>query len=122
MRNVAAVDYDDYYRSYSYAGEVRLVIPHDLIEEAWNASGTRATCTRSEFFATGWLATTGASTDDGQGLRVVRVQVPGGNDKYGAWWNYNRLSTPKGITRSSRRTSTTCIRTAAGPACALPDP
>jgi propane monooxygenase large subunit len=55
--------------------------------------------------------------DDRRGLRVVRVQVPGLVRQYGKWWeNYNRLSTPNGHHPIVPRTSTTCTRTAAGPA------
>ena len=45
-------------------------------------------------------------------------KYPGWYDKYGKWWeNYNRLSTPNGHNPIVwPRTSTTCTRTAAGPA------
>ena len=72
--------YDDYYRSYLVPLEkYGLVIPHDLIEEAWNQIWNKGYVHEvAQFFATGWLANYWRiDSHDGQGLRVVRVQVPG---------------------------------------------
>ena len=72
--------YDDYYRAYLLPLEkYGLVIPHDLIEESWNQIWNKGYVHEvAQFFATGWLANywrIDGMTDDG--LRVVRVQVPG---------------------------------------------
>ena len=72
--------YDDYYRSYLVPLEkYGLVIPHDLIEEAWNQIWNKGYVHEvAQFFchrvARQLLAD---RPDDRQGLRVVRVQVPG---------------------------------------------
>ena len=113
--------YDDYYRSYLVPLEkYGLVIPHDLIEEAWNQIWNKGYVHEvAQFFATGWLANYWRiDADDGQGLRVVRVQVPGlvrqVRQVVGELQPPRRCRT--GTTRSWPRTSTTCTRTAAGPA------
>ena len=72
--------YDDYYRSYLVPLEkYGLVIPHDLIEEAWNQIWNKGYVHEvAQFFATGWLANYWRiDAHDRRGLRVVRVQVPG---------------------------------------------
>jgi len=72
--------YDDYYRSYLVPLEkYGLTIPHDLVEESWNRIINKGYIHEvAQFFATGWFANywrIDAMDDDG--LRVVRVQVPG---------------------------------------------
>ncbi len=72
--------YEDYYRSYLVPLEkYGLKIPHDLVEEAWNRIWNKGYVHEvAQFFATGWLGQLLAHRpDDGRGLRVVRVQVPG---------------------------------------------
>ncbi len=72
--------YDDYYRSYLVPLEkYGLTIPHDLVEEAWNRIWNKGYIHEvAQFFATGWFANYWRIDGDGrQGLRVVRVQVPG---------------------------------------------
>ena len=112
--------YDDYYRSYLVPLEkYGLVIPHDLVEEAWKQIWEKGYVHEvAQFFATGWLANywriDGMTDED---FEWFEYKYPGWYDKYGKWWeNYNRLAKPNGHTRSSPRTSTTCTRTAAGPA------
>lgn len=69
--------YDDYYRSYLVPLEkYGLVIPHDLIEEAWNQIWNKGYvhAVLRHRLACQLLAD---RRDDRRGLRVVRVQVPG---------------------------------------------
>ena len=92
--------YDDYYRSYLVPLEkYGLVIPHDLIEEAWNQIWNKGYVHEvAQFFCTGWLANywrMDPMTD--KDFEWFEYKYPGWYDKYGAWWeNYNRLSTPNG--------------------------
>ena len=92
--------YDDYYRSYLVPLEkYGLVIPHDLIEEAWNQIWNKGYVHEvAQFFATGWLANywrIDAMTDED--FEWFEHKYPGWYDKYGAWWeNYSRLATPNG--------------------------
>ena len=92
--------YDDYYRSYLVPLEkYGLVIPHDLIEEAWNQIWNKGYVHEvAQFFATGWLANywrIDPMTD--ADFEWFEYKYPGWYDKYGKWWeNYNRLSTPNG--------------------------
>src|SRR5436190_180314 len=92
--------YDDYYRSYLVPLEkYGLVIPHDLIEEAWNQIWNKGYVHEvAQFFATGWLANywrIDPMTD--ADFEWFEYKYPGWYDKYGKWWeNYNRLSIPNG--------------------------
>src|ERR1700693_5151271 len=92
--------YDDYYRSYLVPLEkYGLVIPHDLIEEAWNQIWNKGYVHEvAQFFATGWLANywrIDPMTD--KDFEWFEYKYPGWYDKYGKWWeNYNRLSKPNG--------------------------
>ena len=92
--------YDDYYRSYLVPLEkYGLVVPHDLIEEAWNQIWNKGYVHEvAQFFATGWLANywrIDAMTDED--FEWFEYKYPGWYDKYGKWWeNYNRLSIPNG--------------------------
>ena len=113
--------YDDYYRSYLVPLEkYGLVIPHDLIEEAWNQIWNKGYVHEvAQFFATGWLANywrIDPMTDED--FEWFEYKYPGWYDKYGKWWeNYNRLSDAERAQPDRRsRTSTTSTRTAAGPA------
>lgn len=87
--------YDDYYRSYLVPLEkYGLVIPHDLIEEAWNRIWNKGYVHEvAQFFATGWLANywrIDPMTDED--FEWFEYKYPGWYDKYGAWWeNYSRL-------------------------------
>ena len=92
--------YDDYYRSYLVPLEkYGLVIPHDLIEEAWNQIWNKGYVHEvAQFFATGWLANywriDGMTDED---FEWFEYKYPGWYDKYGKWWeNYSRLSEPNG--------------------------
>ena len=88
--------YDDYYRSYLVPLEkYGLVIPHDLIEEAWNQIWNKGYVHEvAQFFATGWLANywrIDPMTDTD--FEWFEYKYPGWYDRYGKWWeNYNRLS------------------------------
>ena len=92
--------YDDYYRSYLVPLEkYGLVIPHDLIEEAWNQIWNKGYVHEvAQFFATGWLANywrIDPMTDED--FAWFESKYPGWYDRYGKWWeNYNRLSVPNG--------------------------
>ena len=92
--------YDDYYRSYLVPLEkYGLVIPHDLIEEAWNQIWNKGYVHEvAQFFATGWLANywrIDPMTD--KDFEWFEHKYPGWYNKYGKWWeNYNRLATPNG--------------------------
>jgi propane monooxygenase large subunit len=92
--------YDDYYRSYLVPLEkYGLVIPHDLIEEAWNQIWNKGYVHEvAQFFATGWLANywrIDPMTD--KDFEWFEYKYPGWYDRYGKWWeNYNRLSIPNG--------------------------
>src|SRR5467141_3458624 len=92
--------YDDYYRSYLVPLEkYGLVIPHDLIEEAWNQIWNKGYVHEvAQFFATGWLANywrIDPMTDED--FEWFEYKYPGWYDRYGKWWeNYNRLSIPNG--------------------------
>ena len=92
--------YDDYYRSYLVPLEkYGLVIPHDLIEEAWNQIWNKGYVHEvAQFFATGWLANywrIDPMTD--KDFEWFEHKYPGWYDRYGKWWEqYNRLSTPNG--------------------------
>lgn len=92
--------YDDYYRSYLVPLEkYGLVIPHDLIEEAWKQIWEKGYVHEvAQFFCTGWLANywrmDGMTDED---FEWFEYKYPGWYDKYGKWWeNYNRLATPNG--------------------------
>jgi propane monooxygenase large subunit len=76
-----------------------LVIPHDLIEEAWNQIWNKGYVHEvAQFFATGWLANywrIDPMTD--KDFEWFEYKYPGWYDKYGKWWeNYARLSMPNG--------------------------
>ena len=92
--------YDDYYRSYLVPLEkYGLVIPHDLIEEAWNQIWNKGYVHEvAQFFCTGWLANywrMDPMTDED--FEWFEYKYPGWYDKYGKWWeNYSRLSIPNG--------------------------
>src|SRR5258708_2764925 len=92
--------YDDYYRSYLVPLEkYGLVIPHDLIEEAWNQIWNKGYVHEvAQFFATGWLANywrIDPMTD--KDFEWFEYKYPGWYNRYGKWWeNYNRLSRPNG--------------------------
>ena len=113
--------YDDYYRCYLVPLEkYGLVIPHDLVEEAWKQIWEKGYVHEvAQFFATGWLANywriDGMTDED---FEWFEYKYPGWYDKYGKWWeNYSRLAVPERAQPDRRsRTSTTCTRTAAGPA------
>jgi propane monooxygenase large subunit len=92
--------YDDYYRSYLVPLEKNgLVIPHDLIEEAWNRIWNKGYIHEfAQFAAAGWAANfwrIDPMTD--KDFEWFEYKYPGWYDKYGPWWeNYNRLSVPNG--------------------------
>ena len=76
-----------------------LVIPHDLVEEAWKQIWEKGYVHEvAQFFATGWLANywrIDAMTDED--FEWFEYKYPGWYDKYGKWWeNYSRLATPNG--------------------------
>ena len=90
--------YDDYYRSYLIPLEkYGLVIPHDLVEEAWNRIWNKGYVHETaQFFATGWFANywriDGMTDED---FEWFEYKYPGWYNKYGKWWeNYNRLKYP----------------------------
>ena len=90
--------YDDYYRSYLIPLEkYGLVIPHDLVEEAWNRIWNKGYVHETaQFFATGWPVNywriDGMDDDD---FEWFEYKYPGWYNKYGKWWeNYNRLKYP----------------------------
>jgi propane monooxygenase large subunit len=92
--------YDDYYRSYLMPLEkYGLVIPHDLVEEAWNRIWNKGYIHEvAQFFATGWPVNywriDGMTDED---FEWFEYKYPGWYDKYGKWWeNYNRLRHPNG--------------------------
>src|ERR1700727_316868 len=92
--------YDDYYRSYLVPLEkYGLVIPHDLIEQAWDQIWNKGYVHEvAQFFSTGWLANywrIDPMTD--KDFEWFEYKYPGWYDKYGKWWeNFNRLSMPNG--------------------------
>src|SRR6516164_799986 len=92
--------YDDYYRSYLVPLEkYGLVIPHDLIEEAWNQIWNKGYVHEvAQFFATGWLANYWRIDPmTNKDFEWFEYKYPGWYDRYGKWWeNYNRLSRPNG--------------------------
>jgi propane monooxygenase large subunit len=90
--------YDDYYRSYLVPLEkYGLVVPHDLIEEAWNQIWNKGYVHEvAQFFATGWEVNywriDGMTDED---FEWFESKYPGWYNKYGKWWeNYNRLRYP----------------------------
>ena len=92
--------YDDYYRSYLVPLEkYGLVIPHDLVEEAWNRIWNKGYVHETaQFFAAGWPVAfwriDGMTDVD---FEWFEHKYPGWYDKYGVWWeNYNRLKHPNG--------------------------
>ena len=92
--------YDDYYVSYLVPLEkYGLVIPHDLIEEAWNQIWNKGYVHEvAQFFAHSWLANfwrIDVMTD--KDFEWFEYKYPGWYDKYGKWWeNYSRLSQHNG--------------------------
>ena len=113
--------YDDYYRAYLLPLEkYGLVIPHDLIEESWNQNLEQGLRPRGRAVLRHRLArqllahrrhdrrrtSSGSSTSTRAGTTAT---ASGGRTTAGS-----RSRT--GTTRSWPRTSTTCTRTAAGPA------
>ena len=90
--------YDDYYRSYLIPLEkYGLVIPHDLVEEAWNRIWNKGYVHETaQFFATGWVVNywrIDPMTD--VDFEWFEYKYPGWYNKYGKWWeNYNRLRYP----------------------------
>jgi propane 2-monooxygenase large subunit len=92
--------YDDYYRSYLVPLEkYGLVIPHDLIEEAWHQIWDKGYVHEvAQFFAATWVASfwriDGMTDED---FEWFEFKYPGWYDKYGKWWeNYARLAEPNG--------------------------
>ena len=90
--------YDDYYRSYLVPLEkYGLVIPHDLIEEAWNQIWNKGYVHEvAQFFATGWEVNywriDGMTDED---FEWFEYKYPCWYNKYGKWWEaYNRLRYP----------------------------
>ena len=92
--------YDDYYRSYLVPLEkYGLVVPHDLVEEAWNRIWNKGYIHEvAQFFATGWFANywrIDAMDDDD--FEWFEFKYPGWYDKYGRWWEkYAELSKKNG--------------------------
>ncbi|MFW0792352.1 methane monooxygenase [Gordonia sp. CPCC 205515] len=90
--------YDDYYRSYLLPLEkYGLVIPHDLVEEAWNRITNKFYVHEvARFFATGWPVNywrIDPMTD--KDFEWFEEKYPGWYNKFGKWWeNYNRLKYP----------------------------
>ncbi|WP_433455302.1 methane monooxygenase [Streptomyces sp. CA-142005] len=90
--------YDDYYRSYLIPLEkYGLVIPHDLVEEAWNRICNKHYVHRvAQFFATGWPVNywrIDPMTD--QDFEWFEEKYPGWYNQFGRWWEaYNRLRHP----------------------------
>ena len=90
--------YDDYYRSYLIPLEkYGLVIPHDLVEEAWNRIWNKGYVHETaQFFSTGWIVNywrIDPMTD--VDFEWFEYKYPGWYNKYGKWWeNYNRLKYP----------------------------
>ena len=81
--------YDDYYRSYLVPLEkYGLVIPHDLVEEAWNRIWNKGYIHEvGQFFATGWFANYWRiDTLDDEDFEWFEHKYPGWYDKYGKWW------------------------------------
>ena len=92
--------YDDYYRSYLVPLEkYGLVIPHDLVEEAWNRIWNKGYIHEvAQFFATGWPVNywriDGMDDND---FEWFEHKYPGWYDKYGKWWErYAELSKKNG--------------------------
>ena len=116
--------YDDYYRSYlDSAGEVRPghpARPHRGSVEPDLEQGLRARG-RPVLRHRAGSPTTGASTRwTDKDFEWFEYKYPGWYDKYGAWWENGTtdLSMPNGhhAIAFDAKTSTTCTRTAAGPA------
>jgi propane monooxygenase large subunit len=90
--------YDDYYRSYLIPLEkYGLVIPHDLVEKAWDRIYNQHYVHRvAQFFATGWPVNywrIDAMTDTD--FEWFEHKYPGWYDQFGKWWEaYNRLAYP----------------------------
>ncbi|GAB92863.1 aromatic/alkene/methane monooxygenase hydroxylase/oxygenase subunit alpha [Gordonia rhizosphera] len=90
--------YDDYYRSYLLPLEkYGLVIPHDLVEEAWNRIVDKFYVHEvARFFATGWPVNywrIDPMTD--KDFEWFEEKYPGWYNRFGKWWeNYNRLKYP----------------------------
>jgi propane monooxygenase large subunit len=90
--------YDDYYRSYLMPLEkYGLVIPHDLVEEAWNRIYNKFYVHRvAQFFATGWPVNywrIDPMTDTD--FEWFEEKYPGWYNQFGKWWEaYARLSKP----------------------------
>ncbi|MGV9711808.1 aromatic/alkene/methane monooxygenase hydroxylase/oxygenase subunit alpha [Gordonia sp. NPDC003424] len=90
--------YDDYYRSYLLPLEkYGLVIPHDLVEEAWNRITNKFYVHEvARFFATGWPVNywrIDPMTD--KDFEWFEEKYPGWYNRFGKWWeNYNRLRYP----------------------------
>ena len=81
--------YDDYYRSYLVPLEkYGLVVPHDLVEEAWNRIWNKGYIHEvGQFFATGWFANYWRiDTLDDEDFEWFENKYPGWYDKYGKWW------------------------------------
>ncbi len=81
--------YDDYYRSYLVPLEkYGLVVPHDLVEEAWNRIINKGYIHEvAQFFATGWFANYWRiDAMDDEDFEWFEFKYPGWYDKYGKWW------------------------------------
>jgi propane monooxygenase large subunit len=92
--------YDDYYRSYLIPLEkYGLVIPHDLVEEAWNRIINKGYVHEvAQFFATGWPFNywrIDPMTDTD--FEWFEAKYPGWYNKYGKWWErYSAMRYPNG--------------------------
>jgi len=92
--------YDDYYRSYLVPLEkYGLVIPHDLVELAWERITKKGYVHEvAQFFATGWPVNywrIDAMTDTD--FEWFEFKYPGWYNKYGKWWErYSALAYPNG--------------------------
>jgi propane monooxygenase large subunit len=92
--------YDDYYRSYLVPLEkYGLVVPHDLVEKAWDQIWNKGYVHEvAQFFATGWPVNywrIDPMTDED--FEWFEHKYPGWYNKYGKWWeNYSRLRYPNG--------------------------
>jgi propane monooxygenase large subunit len=92
--------YDDYYRSYLVPLEkYGLVVPHDLVEEAWNRIWNKGYIHEvAQFFATGWFANYWRIDGmDDSDFEWFEHKYPGWYDKYGKWWErYSEMAVKNG--------------------------
>src|ERR1700746_3115993 len=90
--------YDDYYRSYLMPLEkYGLVIPHDLIEMAWDEIWNKGYVHEvAQFFATGWLPNYWrVDPQTAKDVEWFEHKYPGWYAKFGDFWKwYGQLSKP----------------------------